>query len=365
MIATMVNDTLPHSSAVRGGLTVKHRRSRRLGHAAALLLLQGLASAHAQSTGAPATQPPAAPSQPAPPRAAAPPAAIPKTSVHAPTPGNVVQPVRPSEPVIAAKTLFGAAATPAPLSARAIGTYARGCLSGAVALPVDGPAWQAMRLSRNRNWGHPALVALVQTFAADAQKIGWPGLLVGDISQPRGGPMLTGHASHQIGLDADIWFTPMPDRRLTAKEREEISATSMLVANELAVDPTEFTPHHVALLKQAASYPEVERVLVHPAIKKAICEVTAGQPDRAWLGKVRPIWGHFYHFHIRIGCPPDSVGCVSQKPPAGDDGCGKELADWYALLTRPPKPGPPEAPRAPITLDQLPTDCRVVLETGR
>src|SRR6516165_2279694 len=37
----------------------------------------------------------------------------------------------------------------------------------------------------------------------------WRGLLVGDISQPRGGPMITGHDSHQVGLDADIWLTPM------------------------------------------------------------------------------------------------------------------------------------------------------------
>jgi murein endopeptidase len=33
------------------------------------------------------------------------------------------------------------------------------------------------------------------------------GLLIGDMSQPRDGPMLYGHSSHQIGLDVDI--TPM------------------------------------------------------------------------------------------------------------------------------------------------------------
>ncbi|MEQ1670172.1 MAG: penicillin-insensitive murein endopeptidase, partial [Hyphomicrobium sp.] len=179
----------------------------------------------------------------------------------------------PAPPLIPAKQLFGAAKAPAPLAARAIGTYARGCLAGAVALPVDGPAWQAMRLSRNRNWGHPNLVKLVETLALDSKKQdNWPGLLVGDISQPRGGPMLTGHASHQLGLDADVWLTPMPDKRLSRKEREELSATSMLDSTDLAVDPKVFTPGHVQLIKRAASYPEVERVLVHPAIKKALCE---------------------------------------------------------------------------------------------
>ena len=117
-----------------------------------------------------------------------------------------------------AKALFGAAKSPAPMAARAIGFYAKGCLAGAASLAVDGPAWQAMRLSRNRNWGHPELIALVEKLATDAKKHdGWPGLLVGDLSQPRGGPMLTGHASHQVGLDADIWLTPMPDRRLSAE----------------------------------------------------------------------------------------------------------------------------------------------------
>jgi penicillin-insensitive murein endopeptidase len=266
-----------------------------------------------------------------------------------------------------AKVLFGAAREPAPLAARAIGSYARGCLAGARALPIDGPAWQAMRLSRNRNWGHPRTIALVEKLATDAKANNeWPGLLVGDISQPRGGPMLTGHASHQVGLDADIWLTPMPDRRLTEQEREDISAISMLDSTSLAVDRKIWSARHLALIKRAASMPEVERVLVHPAIKKAICLDTAKDSNRAWLIKVRPIFGHHYHFHIRIGCPRDSPGCVTQPAPPGDDGCGKELDDWFKLLTRPPpKPSDkPEPPKPPMTLDQLPHDCRVVLGAG-
>ena len=276
----------------------------------------------------------------------------------------------PKIPPVPAKALFGSATTGAPLKARAIGSYARGCLSGGVALPVDGPAWQAMRLSRNRNWGHPKLVRLVERLAVDAQKHDdWPGLLVGDISQPRGGPMLTGHASHQVGLDADVWFTPMPARRLSRQEREEVSATSMLDKTSLAVNPKVFTPNHVKLIKRAASYPDVERVLVHPAIKKALCE--AAGPDRAWLGKVRPIGGHYYHFHIRMGCPPGEKICKPQTPPTGDDGCAKEVDEWLARLAPrkgPPIPRPPgykpPPPKPPLTLAELPPECRVVLESG-
>src|SRR5262249_57426627 len=130
-----------------------------------------------------------------------------------------------------AKELFGVGKSPAPMAARAIGFYAKGCLAGAKALPIDGPAWQAMRLSRNRNWGHPDLIAMLEKLAIEAREHdGWPGLLVGDISQPRGGPMLSGHASHQVGLDADIWFTPMPERRVTARGRDGKSARSTVAA---------------------------------------------------------------------------------------------------------------------------------------
>jgi penicillin-insensitive murein DD-endopeptidase len=304
--------------------------------------------------------------QPVAPKAAETPAAPAVKSDDAPE--AKIPPPKPGEP--AAKLQFGAARQPAPLAARAIGNYSRGCLSGAEALPIDGDAWQAMRLSRNRNWGHPKLVATVRRLASEVKaNDGWPGLLVGDLSQPRGGPMLTGHASHQIGLDADIWLTPMPDRRLSREEREEIAATSMLAEGGLTVDKTKLTDSHIRVLKRAASYPEVERVLVHPAIKKSICERTAKDADRKWLYKVRPIWGHHYHFHVRIACPAGSVGCVAQKPVPGDDGCGKEVDDWLKLLARPKKLPDPNAPKVPakpkaeLTLSQLPADCRVVLQT--
>lgn len=280
-----------------------------------------------------------------------------------------LEPGKPKVPLVPAKSLFGAAKTPAPLQARAIGSYSRGCLSGAVSLPVDGPAWQAMRLSRNRNWGHPELVSLVERLATEAQKNdGWPGLLVGDLSQPRGGPMLTGHASHQVGLDADVWLTPMPNRKLTKREREDISATSMLDKTDLAVDPKIFTDTHVKLIKRAASYPQVERVLVHPAIKKALCQ--AAGTDRAWLGKVRPIGGHYYHFHIRIGCPAGSEAyCKPQKATTGEDGCTKEVDEWLARLSAPPKPLPPgykpKPPPPPVTMAELPPECRSVLASGK
>jgi penicillin-insensitive murein endopeptidase len=267
-----------------------------------------------------------------------------------------------------AKMLFGAVNGPAPLAARAIGSYSKGCLSGGVSLPINGPEWQVMRLSRNRNWGHPRLIAYLERLAKDArEQDGWPGLLVGDMAQPRGGPMVTGHTSHQIGLDADLWLTPMPNRVLTKEERENMSAVSML-KDPFSIDPEVWGEMQVRLIQRAASYPQVSRIFVHPAIKKALCE-QAGR-DRGWLGKVRPWWNHYYHFHVRLACPPGAPGCENQKPTTGDDGCGKELAEWYKMLRAaelhaPPKPGPPPPKKKPaLTLADLPGDCRTVLNAG-
>ena len=266
----------------------------------------------------------------------------------------------PSDPRLAAKQLFGRALEPAELQARSIGFYARGCLAGAEALPINGAAWQVMRLSRNRNWGHPALIAFLERFAKAVPGInGWPGLLVGDISQPRGGPMLTGHASHQVGLDADIWLSPMPDRTLSTQEREMMSATDLVRPDGRDVDPTKWTPQHLALIKAAAEQPEVERIFVNPAIKKAICREATG--DRSWLNKVRPMYGHNYHFHVRIACPAGETACQAQDPVPPGEGCDASLAWWFKESVLHPKPNPHPRPKPPMTLAQLPPACRQVL----
>lgn len=281
--------------------------------------------------------------------------------------------VEAKKPPMPAKQLFGAVKVPAVLSARSIGWYAKGCLAGAKALAVDGPGWQVMRLSRNRNWGHPLLISLIERLAKEVtQQHEWGGLLVGDISQPRGGPMLTGHASHQVGLDADIWLTPAPDRTLSRKEREDLSATSMLAADDISVNPKVFGEGQIKLIKRAASYPAVERVLVHPAIKKALCDAPGA--DRGWLSKVRPYFGHYYHFHIRIGCPAGSTNCKAQPAVPGDDGCGDELKGWLKRVApKPPsqevakpadKPAKPAPKKPEITLADLPPECRTVLLAG-
>jgi len=289
------------------------------------------------------------------------------------------KPAKPPEPkstkLPGARVLFSSVPGPAPLTARAIGFYSKGCLAGGVPLPLNGPDWQVMRLSRNRNWGSPQLVDYLERLASDARALdGWPGLLVGDMSQPRGGPMLTGHTSHQVGLDADIWLTPMPDHILTPQEREDMTAVSML-KDPLHVDPEKFTDKQIKLIRRAASYPQVARIFVHPAIKKALCERAAEVgKDTSWLAKVRPWWNHHYHFHVRLSCPPGMIGCKNQPPVTGDTGCdGKELDNWYAMLKKSAiwqakqhidPNAKPVIKKKPFPLKDLPHDCRTVLTAG-
>jgi penicillin-insensitive murein endopeptidase len=217
---------------------------------------------------------------------------------------------------------------------------------------------------------------------------------VGDLQQPRGGPMLTGHASHQLGLDADIWLTPMPDRTLTRRERETMSAT-LMTRSKYKINETRWTEAHSKLIKRAASYKEVERIFVHPPIKKAICDWAGNKGS--WLAKIRPLYGHNYHFHIRMACPPGSPRCKPQgKPkPVDGTGCGQELADWYArdkariearkrAKKKPkpktevasknkhktvngipiprPKPGPSKPAKPKKNLAWLPKECRALVQ---
>ncbi len=263
-------------------------------------------------------------------------------------------PAAESQDSAPAKVLFSEVQAPADLQSRSIGSYSRGCLAGADPLPYDGPTWQVMRLTRNRNWGMPELVAFIKKFSTDAKaSVGWPGLLIGDMSQPRGGPMPTGHASHQIGLDVDIWLDPMPDHSLTSAERDNQVATSYIVpGTHTKLNRALWTDQRSQLIKLATSYPEVERIFVNPGIKQELCNLPGR--DRTWLRKVRPWYLHDDHFHVRLSCPAGMQGCLSQDPPPQGDGCGRDLAWWlsdapYRPAPNPGKPAPPSCWRGCLT----------------
>ena len=272
-----------------------------------------------------------------------------------------------------ANQLFGAHTTATGSAPRAYGSYARGCADGLVQLPETGPTWQAMRLSRNRNWGHPEMIDYLIDLSEEAVRIGWRGLYVGDISQPRGGPMTSGHASHQMGLDADIWMLPPQRLNLSRREREDISSVSVRTEDQRGITE-HWTPRHAALLRAAASDPRVDRVFVAAAVKIELCR-TATPEDTPWLQRIRPIQGHNYHFHVRLRCPRDSRDCETQTPTVaelsnGGNGCDASLTWWVTDFLNPPRetnprPPDPDTPRRrhprEFTLDDLPRQCTDVV----
>jgi penicillin-insensitive murein endopeptidase len=248
---------------------------------------------------------------------------------------------------------------PAPGPAQAIGACAGGCLQGAGSLPPSGPGYEVLHLSRRRFYGHPLLLAFVQRLAAAAKSQRLGPLVVGDLSQVRGGPTPSGHHSHQSGLDADLGYVAprgLHPGHVRRRDRERLAPLAVVDLQTHKMKRT-WGPRVVRLLELAASDPAVDRIFVNPAIKRALCAGPArGAP---WMSRLRPWWGHHDHFHVRLKCPPDSPLCHEQDPVPADDGCGTSLAWWFtedahATQDRREHQEPPRAP-------SLPPECAAML----
>ncbi len=247
-------------------------------------------------------------------------------------------------------------------AAEAIGKYSNGCLLGGVALPDAGPGYQAVRLARSRNYGHPWMVDYIQSLGERVSKRGLGIMLVADMAMPRGGRFRSGHRSHQSGLDADIWLR-LDAPVLPVSERQAYSAVAarLFVDRKKLVVTPDFRWKHAELIRQAAQDERVARIFVHPAIKKNLCE-RQWDVERSWLRKVRPWWGHDAHFHVRLHCPPGN-DCRAQSPPPPGEGCGAEVESWLADMRKPPRPRDTPDPRAtPEPTPIPPPRCAALLQ---
>lgn len=253
--------------------------------------------------------------------------------------------------------------TPRRGSPESIGGYSSGCVRGAQALPLDGAGYQVMRPSRHRNFGHPLLVQYVRGLGKAAKQAGLGAVLIGDLGQPRGGPAPSGHASHQSGLDVDIWFWAPEEaasRRLTVQEREELSARNV-VDTALQSVGQDYASRVNVLLRLAAKDERVARIFVNPVIKHTLCKEQ--HEDRAFLSKLRPWWGHDEHFHVRLTCPPDSPHCEAQSPLPPGDGCD-EVGTWLTPEAKEARAKDRARYRAKIgKAPGLPQQCQALLAT--
>lgn len=259
-------------------------------------------------------------------------------------------PARAAEP-----TGWAAVRAPARGESEAIGSYTAGCLRGGVALPREGPGHRIIRPSRRRFFGHERLAAFLTAFGQAVHGAGLPRVYVGDAAQPRGGPMPSGHSSHQIGLDVDILFDA-PARRPVTGELAFEDFPSLVDAEAEKIDPKVWKPAHEKLLRMAAAMPGVARIFVNYAIKAHLCETVRG--DRDWLRKIRPWWGHDRHFHVRLDCPPDDAACRPQPPPRGE-GC--EDVTWFTRAAVEARRKAGRAARRPARKRTLPEECAAVL----
>ena len=246
-----------------------------------------------------------------------------------------------AEPALA-QNVWGRFTTPAPGNPESIGFYSNGCLRGAIDLPMDGAGYQSIYTTANHHFAHNELIEFVTEFAKNMDALG-SGLLIGELSQVRGGPFASGHASHQIGLDVDILFYTHPEQRvrsLSIDERDRMNAPSMLTGNGL-VEPSRFGQEQILKLKLASLDPKVERIFVNPAIKLYLCN-NLDTEELFWLRKIRPWRGHHAHFHVRIQCPLGSKECIPQDSPPEGDGC-QELAQVGKKKVRLPKMPAPDS----------------------
>jgi murein endopeptidase len=167
----------------------------------------------------------------------------------------------------------------------AVGAHAAGRLVDGVRLPAEGRnffTWDpVLRRSPNRpwrRWGTDRLVRIVLRVARDHREAHprAPRLAVGDLSRPHGGDFgprfgYIGHASHQNGLDVDVYY-PRADGR-------------------------ELAPRVASQIDRRLSQELVDRFLAAGAEMIFVGPNTGlrGPPER-----VQPLVHHDNHLHVRL-----------------------------------------------------------------
>ena len=118
----------------------------------------------------------------------------------------------------------------------ALGSHTAGALVEGVRLPAAGRTFYTwdpvLRRSPNRpwrRWGTDRLVRVVLGVARDfhAAHPRAPRMAVGDLSRPRGGDFgprfgYVGHASHQNGLDVDVYYPRADGRERAPRDASEV-----------------------------------------------------------------------------------------------------------------------------------------------
>ncbi|PIR37353.1 MAG: penicillin-insensitive murein endopeptidase [Alphaproteobacteria bacterium CG11_big_fil_rev_8_21_14_0_20_39_49] len=207
------------------------------------------------------------------------------------------------------------------------GGYTGGCIDGALRLPEFGTGYIAANAKNNRLYGHPDLIQVIEDLAKEMNGKYNTTLLIGDLSQARGGPApldTSAHRSHQTGLDVDIWYRNLSKEKI---EEDDIYPHTVLSFFKDKLNKKYWGDSQIKMLEYAAKNDDVERILVNPVVKKAMCEKFGNEP---WIHKLRPWWGHDKHFHLRLKCPKNDSTCSKQDPVPDENSCSEPLNWWFS-----------------------------------
>lgn len=264
-------------------------------------------------------------------------------------------------PSLSDPALWDAARTPSVGPPDSIGTYSGGCLAGGRRLERGGPGFYAIPGRDHRHFGHARMIRFIERFGRSLARNNLGTALIADIGQPRGGPV-TGHASHQIGLDADIWFNLQPPGQPVTPA--SVRAIKMVDSGAGEVNGA-WTDKHAEMVRLAAEDPEVVRIFVNEAILTDLCH--RDWSDRSWLAVLYPEPGHDSHFHVRLACPADDGRCRGRERPQ-QDMCGQATrslaAPRFRGLTGVPS-YPPEWEGEPVVtrgFGGVPSTCATVAD---
>lgn len=217
------------------------------------------------------------------------------------------------------------------LPPQVIGYYSDGKLQNASSLPLDGVGFVHLFRERNRNYGSRDLIEILETVALEFRN--WnpdsERLQIGDISAKTGGT-ISGHASHQNGLDVDLAYF-----RKNHHEQPLSFTTGFdesFVSSKGAISSNFDTARSWKFLSLLIATGRIERIFVDSAIKREFCHyyhsgATSTADDfnsdgTEMLRHLRPLDHHDDHWHVRITCPADSPKCIPQTPPVPPgDGC--------------------------------------------
>jgi penicillin-insensitive murein DD-endopeptidase len=204
-----------------------------------------------------------------------------------------------------------------------VGFYTNGKIIGAAAIPLEGLGLLKLFQPRNRHYASTDLISLL-LWTAETISAGFPGgerMQIGDSSAENGGP-ISGHASHQNGLDVDIAYFRLDHRE---QDPQAVDGFQESFVKEGQVTENFDTIRNWETIKLVVSTGRVNRIFVDAAIKKAMCLHAESLGEAAekteTLRRLRVWPQHDDHFHLRLTCPTRSPECVPQEEPPAGSGC--------------------------------------------